>query len=109
MNENIIDFSILDEYTPELTRKLLALFQEQVPQTVSKIKNHAATGNAASLAKEAHFLKGSSVSLGAVQLADLCKQVQQRGDKNDLGGVDRLIEQLEQSYARSLEVLQKRT
>jgi HPt (histidine-containing phosphotransfer) domain-containing protein len=108
MNDDIIDFTLLDEYAPELVNRLIALFMEQAPQTINNIKQHATAGNAASLAREAHYLKGSSGALGAVQLADFCKQLQIRGDNNDLAGIEGLLEQLEQSYARSLEALQSR-
>jgi len=49
-------------------REVVDLFLEEVDETVARLRAH----DAASLAADLHFLKGSALSLGFVEFAGLC-------------------------------------
>ncbi|MGH1472224.1 MAG: Hpt domain-containing protein [Cellvibrionaceae bacterium] len=51
-----------------------------------------------SVRREAHSLKGSSGNIGAGIMAELTKQVEQKGRDENLEGVEDLISQIEAEY-----------
>ncbi len=53
----------------------------------------------------AHNLKSSSATLGATELAALCKELEHRGRERRLEGVVELLQALETHYVRAREAL----
>jgi len=107
IDKKVIDTEILKEYTPKLINRLIAMFQEQAPQSIAKLKDYATEKNAEQIGKEAHYLKGSSAALGGIQLAAICKELQLKGEQGDLDDIYALLEQLERSYTQSIAILQR--
>jgi len=71
-----IDLEHLSQYTandPEITRDILRLFIGQLSQ---KIENLKATEELSAWKAEAHALKGSSLGVGAQEMADLALEAE---------------------------------
>jgi len=87
--------------------RLIQLFGSTTPAMLTNIRQHADSGNLIELGKAAHKLKGSCVSLGAVQMSDLCKTLQHKGEGGDASGVNALVTELETLYPATLQALQQ--
>jgi HPt (histidine-containing phosphotransfer) domain-containing protein len=80
-----------DEY-PLLLDTFLADSQERLRQL------HKA-GDAIALIATAHSLKGSSSNMGAIRLAELCHQLEQRAKELSLGGIETLVAEIDGELA----------
>lgn len=96
-----IDNNVLLKMKQSLRDRLINMFFEQAPSSIEKIKNHADQKDAEKLGKEAHYLKGSALALGAVDMVEICKKLQTHEEHNDLSDIQSLIEQLEFSYEQT--------
>lgn len=57
------------------------------------------SGDALDLMNAAHSFKGSSSNMGAVHLAELCHQLEQRAKKQTLQGIEQLISEIDDEFA----------
>lgn len=95
------------EVNPSFLKELIGMYVSQAPGLIETIKTHAADGNSAELEAAAHRLKGSSLTLGALQVADVCGALEQKGRQQERDGLEPLVEKLEQGYAALLTELEK--
>ena len=86
--------------------RLIGLFEKTTPDLISEIRTYTQQGNLAEMAKSAHKLKGSCVSLGAEKMADICKELQHKGEENNANGVAQQVEALAALYPLTLEAMQ---
>jgi HPt (histidine-containing phosphotransfer) domain-containing protein len=64
--------------------KILDLLLRLVPGQVQAIVDAAASGDTAALASQAHKLKGSCLSVGAMRLAHICHDVEGLAEEGNL-------------------------
>ena len=57
------------------------------------------------MGQSAHKLKGSSLNVGAVALAEICRQLEVKGRNNDLAGYDQILEDLKNIYDQTARML----
>ena len=85
---SIIDTKILGvligDVGAELLPQIIDKYLSEAPARVDAIAAAAACGNCELVAKEAHPLKSSSASLGAMGLAELASQLENAGREHDL-------------------------
>ena len=75
----------------EALRQVVEAFEKSAPKRVAVMQDALAEQDAATVAAEAHTLKGSSGIVGAQRVADLCAQLEFRARRGDLtGAADRL-------------------
>jgi DNA-binding response OmpR family regulator/HPt (histidine-containing phosphotransfer) domain-containing protein len=75
----------------EALRQVVEAFEKSAPKRVAVMQEALALQDAATIAAEAHTLKGSSGIVGAQRIADLCAQLEVRARRGDLTGAgDRL-------------------
>lgn len=86
--------------------RLIKMFSDTTPALLDEIRTHTQQGNWLDMAKAAHKLKGSCVSLGAEQMADICKDLQHKGEANDPTGVVGQVEALAALYPLTLNAMQ---
>ncbi|MBO0614155.1 Hpt domain-containing protein [Thiothrix fructosivorans] len=86
--------------------RLIQMFGSTTPPLLVEIRQHASAGNLPAMAQAAHKLKGSCVSLGAEQMAEICKTLQHKGECGDAAGISALLEELEGIYPATLAALQ---
>lgn len=65
---------------------LVRTFLNDSLQRITAITAALDCGDAEALRRAAHSFKGSSGNLGALQLAELCRQLEERGRDGDTGG-----------------------
>ena len=86
--------------------RLIALFGSTTPAIIADIRHYASSGDLLAMSKAAHKLKGSCISLGAEQMADICKELQHKGEQADPTGISSMVEELEALYPATLAALQ---
>ncbi|MEM7466120.1 MAG: response regulator [Pseudomonadota bacterium] len=71
---------------PDILAKVIHLYLKNSPSMLEKLQEATATGNAELLRGTAHSLKSSSANIGALQLAELCADLEKMGRDKSLDG-----------------------
>ena len=115
-NEKFIDDSVLAELESlpgaaesGLVARVIALYLETSYPVGAVIRGAVDAGDAAGIASAAHRLKSSSHEVGAIRLAELCKELEALGRAEDLDQVDALAGRVETELERVYESLSART
>jgi PAS domain S-box-containing protein len=104
----ISELADLDEPgSPSMLRGLINDYLNETPAIVSAVKLHLQQGDAAELARRAHKLAGTSASLGASGVADVCHRIEQHGIDGDMQSMPALVDELEMRFARTRSEFQK--
>ena len=89
----VIDWVKIDELRalqaegePDFAQEMIALFLENAPQLMTAIRQSIDAQSPPELQRSAHTLKGSSASLGAVRLAELCFALEKLGREGTVEG-----------------------
>lgn len=77
--------------TPEFLARVVGLYLDDAPRHVAAIEAAWAQRDARALAVAAHSLKSASASMGAAQLAQLCRILEQDSRAGDLSRADTLV------------------
>ena len=111
---SLIDDSVITELagldepgTTSMLQGLLLDYLSETPATLSAIKSHFHQSEPAQLARRAHKLAGTSASLGACGVADVCYRIEQHVSEGDLQSMHALIDELEIRFARTRSEFQK--
>ncbi len=83
------------------------LYLEQSGGLIDGIKRHAEAGDGGELRAAAHKLRGSSLNIGAVQVAEVCGELDKKRKRNDPAKLARLLERLDAAYIAVREELGK--
>jgi PAS domain S-box-containing protein len=81
-------------------KDLLGTYINDTTKRVAALLAHAADKNTRELMRAAHAIKGSSLNVGANQLADYCHQVEEITGAGKLEGTARLVAQIEREFER---------
>ncbi|MEO0312234.1 MAG: hypothetical protein RIQ89_1891 [Bacteroidota bacterium] len=106
VNSNtIIDVAILNrlkemnqKLDPSFLRDVVLMYLAQAPKLIDEITIHYQNGQAELAGAVAHKLKGSSLQLGAMALADVAKQIERMGRDKQLVGMEPLILKMVEVY-----------
>jgi len=94
----VLDHSHLEALSSHLpaddVRQLLALFPEQLDAQISSIEALLATGDLATLAREAHSLAGAASNYGAFKLSRFAREIEAACEDADVEGVTRRAKRL---------------
>lgn len=93
--QQLINHEILDLLPQAALPSLIAIFEKSAKPMLTEIKAHAQNNDLAALAEAAHKLKGSCVSMGAVQMAEVCKKLQEKGQQGDSSDIDEMLTSLD--------------
>jgi HPt (histidine-containing phosphotransfer) domain-containing protein len=93
--ESILDATGGD---PEFLAEMIDEFLADSPQLLAAMRAALASGNAAELRRAAHSLKSNSSNFGAHALAELCRELEERGKAGALDGASELFSQIEAEY-----------
>jgi HPt (histidine-containing phosphotransfer) domain-containing protein len=85
-----------DSFYPELLER----FGRDAVAHLAVLRAAIAEGDTGRLGKEAHALKGASLTIGAVEMADLCKQLESLGIANSMEGAPATLVRLDSEFAR---------
>jgi two-component system sensor histidine kinase/response regulator len=101
----MLNYDYLNEITggdAEFIAELLSDFVSQTPALIEQIAEAIAQGDAATLGKAAHTLKGSARAIGADEFAAIAFELEQAGKQGDLSNAPDAFQRL-QAYWQSLE------
>jgi len=87
--------------------ELITTYLESAPQLLSTLRGALAQGDTPAVQKAAHTLKGSSASLGALQLSEHCKALELRARSGSLDGAAEHLQKIEAEYARVARALEE--
>jgi|GEM_PF-3924267 len=83
---------------PNILEKIVSLYFENSNKILLEFEQAVETRDAKKIRSAAHSLKSSSANLGAENLAELCKEIENSGKNNHLDDIDVQYEQLKQLY-----------
>ena len=81
----------------ELLRELAQLFLEEYPRLIGQLREAQQQGDAKTVERTAHGLKGSVANFGAKPAVDAAYRIEQLGKAGQLAGVPEPLASLEQS------------
>ena len=86
-------------------KSLIAAYLEESPNMLEQLRLAVQSMNALELKNAAHALKGSSLYVGAEEVAELAKTLEHAGRANNLDGIAHVLTNLEQAYSKVAIVL----
>lgn len=92
---------------PAILPRLISMFDSTTPGMLADIRQHADNGDLPAMGQAAHKLKGSCSSMGAVHMANLCKELQHKGETGDASNVNDMVTELEAIFPATLEALKQ--
>lgn len=110
-----LDLIILRQLTeleatgPGLIAKLFGNFTDRTPKLIAVIASAVAAGDAIAVREHAHALKGSSLNIGAMQLASLCGRLERQAKLGSLQGAEELIDRLTDEFERVRETMESKS
>ena len=93
-----IDHKVLSDLREIMEDGYLQLVQTFLDDSERRLGQLHAARSAVELGAAAHSFKGSSSNMGAVGLAELCRQLEERTRQLPLYGIEDLINQIDQEY-----------
>lgn len=89
----------------KLVIELIDLYLENARREINAIKAAALENNETSMRRNIHALRGSSLSVGACGIANLCKQMEQQSEQDSPSGLDELVKKLDEEFVSTQSVL----
>jgi CheY-like chemotaxis protein len=86
-------------------KSLIAAYLEESPNMLEQLGRAVQNTNARELKDAAHALKGSSLYVGAEEIAELAKTLEHAGRANNLEGIAQVFTDLERAYSKVAMVL----
>eukprot|EP00002_Diphylleia_rotans_P039060 TRINITY_DN896_c0_g1_i1.p1 TRINITY_DN896_c0_g1~~TRINITY_DN896_c0_g1_i1.p1 ORF type:complete len:145 (-),score=39.25 TRINITY_DN896_c0_g1_i1:649-1083(-) len=112
MGPTLVDISIVGQIVelqmfepPGFVEDLYSLFFNQAEAKIGSILQAARSDEYHTIVDAAQHLKGSSVSVGAVEISELCREVQSRCKVNDKPGLDSTIQKLLAAYLETKQTI----
>jgi two-component system, sensor histidine kinase and response regulator len=100
-----IDISCLDSIRslqrpgrPDILAKIVACYLDDAGGLVDSIREGVVAGDADTIHRAAHRLKSSSASLGAMRLADYCRELEEICRDGELPADNSLVDLIEKGY-----------
>lgn len=102
-----VDWSVLDELlvlqapgAPDIRERVIALFLQHTPAQIRELREGLGRNDHPVMLRAAHTMKSSSANVGAIRLAELCRDLESRLREEDGGDVRPLVEAIETEYNR---------
>ncbi|MBS0424494.1 MAG: Hpt domain-containing protein [Proteobacteria bacterium] len=88
-------------------KKLISIYLSSAPAFQTQIENAVHLGDKNALIKAAHTFKSSATNIGAESLAEICRQLEEHGDKNQLNRAAELVEKMHSESRRVIIALEE--
>ena len=83
---------------PNILGKIIKLYLKSSPGLITIVRESVKQGDGSALCEAAHGLKSSSANLGAIQLAAVCKELEDMGRDGDTDAAKELMDRIESEY-----------
>ncbi|MBW8877746.1 MAG: response regulator [Acidobacteria bacterium] len=90
-----------------LVQEIVARYLAETPRRLERLRDALLRADAEALTFVAHSLKGSSAQIGAVRVAALSDELEQKGKDADLGDAANLLAELERELERTVPLLEQ--
>jgi HPt (histidine-containing phosphotransfer) domain-containing protein len=98
-----------EKVDPDFFKVVINMFLNQSPHLIEEIRHYFEEKQFDKMGQAAHKLKGSSLNLGASNLAELCKQIEVKARNNELADIDKMVDSLRPVYEKTETELKKLT
>ncbi|SPO56677.1 Sensor histidine kinase [Pseudomonas sp. JV551A1] len=98
MTDMHIDHRVLSDLREVMEDGYLLLVQTFLEDSERRLSQLHAARSAEELGLAAHSFKGSSSNMGAVGLANLCQELEERARRPPLYGIEDLINRIDQEF-----------
>jgi HPt (histidine-containing phosphotransfer) domain-containing protein len=85
---------------PDVLKEVLSIFLQEVPPRIDRLRTFWAAGNIKELQRAAHSLKGSAGNIGARDLHDISRQIDDQARTGDLSGLAPLVDALAAEFGK---------
>ena len=110
---NAIDPSALDglreledEGGPGLVAAMADLFFRDTVARLGSLRRALGSADAVGIEKGAQSLKGSSASVGAMEMSLLCGELEEKGRVGDIEGASKTLSRIEEEFVRARAILE---
>src|SRR5579884_1151210 len=83
----------------QTVREVITVFQSDTQKRIIKLHQALVEGNAPQARGEAHAMKGSAAQVGAIQVSNICRDIEQAAVRSDLDAARLLMPELEKVFA----------
>ena len=104
-NASVLDMAVIDslkelggEDDPGLLTELIDLFLADAPTYMVMLREAIESDDPAAMERAAHTLKSSSANIGALQLSELCRELEAAGRGQCVSGSAVIYQRTEQHY-----------
>jgi HPt (histidine-containing phosphotransfer) domain-containing protein len=84
----------------DILAEVIAVYLRDTPLRLAALHEAVARADAGALRGAAHYLKGSSSQIGAVQMAQLCADLEEQARSADLADAAQTLRRLEAAFGR---------
>ena len=111
VNQDHLDRKSLDKIKslgpngPKMLAAVISIYLNDSPVLIERLSESLNAGDADGVAQAAHALKSASANLGAMSLAEICRQVEDIARLNSVQGCDSLISLIRLEYGKTKEAL----
>ena len=92
---------------PEFVGELVDTFVADAPSQFDTMRRAVDADSAADLVRPAHTLKGNALNMGAVALAELCRQIEELARRGSVEEAASRIADAERAYAEAVAALEE--
>jgi signal transduction histidine kinase/CheY-like chemotaxis protein/HPt (histidine-containing phosphotransfer) domain-containing protein len=85
---------------PDVVARAMRIYADTAPKLLDHLREAVRRGDAEAVRRGAHSLKSSSASIGAAELAALCKELEARGRSGALVEAGLLLDRAESEFVR---------
>jgi HPt (histidine-containing phosphotransfer) domain-containing protein len=101
----MIDEERLDQLDKMLVSEMIELFKEDISSALQTLEVAVNAKDPYAIKEAAHYIKGGALNLGAIELAEISKVMQDCGDENNLEKIDSLLSQFKASIDGTIDAL----
>jgi CheY-like chemotaxis protein len=83
---------------PDMLARVISFYLEDSLRLLEALRRASSEGDEIGVKREAHSLKSSSANVGALRLAELCKELESSGDPVSMDAMDRTLSRIEKEY-----------
>ncbi|MBN2427585.1 MAG: response regulator [Deltaproteobacteria bacterium] len=94
---------------PGILGKVIEIYLQEAPQTIQTLRQAISEGNAETVRQKAHYFKSGSANLGAIKLAEICKELECMGKAENLRNAAKVLEQIDEIFPKVAKVLEKQS
>ncbi len=92
---------------PAFVNQVITLFERQVPTGIFEIEDSAKSGEYLKMSQSAHKLKGTCMNVGAKQLTEAFRIIEQKGNNSDTRQLTDYVAKLKPLYDQTLVAFRK--